>query len=1073
MTNDAFAQRTVTGKVTSDDGEGMPAVSVGVKGTTKGAITDGNGAYSVEVPAEGKILVFTFIGYKTQEVEIGAQSTIDVTMASDDIKLQTVEIITNALGFDEEKERIGSAVSKIDAGAIVKSGETGVINGMAGKAAGVQIIRSSGDPGASSYIQIRGQSTFSGSTQPLIVIDGVPMSNDSYGSGTAGVAQQSRMNDINPDDIASMQILKGPSAAALWGSRAANGVIVITTKKGSGTDGKINITYRTAVSVDIINKMHPLQETFGQGAGGSFSATSPFSYGDKLSSRTGAADDVDKSGRYFESNTGNKIYPMIAKNDSKSYLQSNMDQVFGNGYFWDNSLSLGGGNADGNIFVSFSDINQKGIIKNNSDYRRTTMRVNAEKKVNKFVKLSTNVTYSQVNSNRVQKGSNLAGLFLGLLRTPSDFDNRDYKGTYVDAAGNKTINRHRSYRRYLGDNANPTYNNPGWTINEQVNTNSVNRVLGKVQLDVTPTNWLALIGRVGVDSYTDKKTTGFPWYSAGITNGSADENTIASTQMQAEFLGRAEKQINEDLYISGILGTQFNSRRLDQYGTTLNALMINDVRNFTNFSNATTANKSPYDYNQVILNHAAYSQVNVAFKDMIFWNATGRYEVSSTYNGGYFFPSTDLSFNFTQLDALKDNSILSFGKIRASVGKVGIQPAPYSSTTYYEGSGYSEGWGTTLDGALYGGGFAYSNSLGNNSLKPEVKQELEVGTDLRFLDDKIRFSASYYTNKNQNALFSPAIAPSTGFTEQYLNAANITNKGIELEISADVIKKGDFTWTINANASRNRNSVNDLKGTESLFLGGFAGSSSRVVEGQQIGVLWGGKFDRDEKGNYVEDKAATGFPAVAENEGVLGDPNPKWRGGIGSTVAYKNLSMDFLFEFFNSAQYWNGTFGVLNYFGRTMESANEVTISAADAATMNTYAGDVVSNIYTADASGNYVVRGNVKDFGFGNVLLDESWYTSTGGGFGPVGEQFVTDASWTRLRNVSINYKLASEGLKRATKLSSIDFSLNGRNLWLLTDWVGIDPETNLTGAGSARGLEYFNNPNTKSFVFSVKFNY
>jgi TonB-linked SusC/RagA family outer membrane protein len=1061
-----YAQdRTVSGKVTSkDDGTPLPGVTVMVKGTTVGTQTDVEGTYKISVPAEGKVLVFSFVGMRTQEVEIGSQSTVNLAMSAATEELETV--VVTALGFKEDRDKLGSSMSKIKTADVTRSGEAGLINGLAGKAAGVTIVRSSGDPGAGSYIQIRGQSTITGNLQPLTVIDGIPISNSNFGDGVAGVTQQSRMNDLNPEDIESVQILKGASAAALWGSRAANGVIVITTKKGKGNN-KINVSFKSSVSIDQFNQRTPLQSNYGAGRNGTYANNPPggWTWGDKIADRSGGADDVNMNGAVFVGDNGQKFYPITKKNSKATYVDSNWDQVFGTGYFMDNNLSISGAdNSGGSFFLSASDLNQKGIIKNNSDYRRGSVRLNVEKKFGDKVRVSANANYINIFSNRTQKGSNTAGLMLGLLRTPADFDNSVHSGTYYPQGENgiAVLNAQRSYRNYLGANVNPIYNNPGWTINKQPNTSEVERFIGSTELGVKPVQWLELVGRFGIDTYKDRQTAYFPVRSASFPTGRGSIENIGETQLNMDLIARFNKDFGTDFSVNGLIGFNYNNILTDDIGAVYNNFIIADAP--LNFDNATALNKTPFNGVSTVRSNAGYVTLGVAYKNMLFFNATGRAETASTFGPKsdkvFYYPSADIAWQFSQLEALKNSTILSFGKLRASYGSVGVRPAPYRTRTYYASASFTDGWGSTLDAGVYGSGSYILNSIaGNPAVRPERKTEMEIGTDLRFLGDRLRFSATYYQNQTVDALFNVAVPASTGFTNQYKNAATLENKGLELEIGADVVRKGDFKWAIDVNWNMNRNKVTDLQGTESLFLAGFEGSSSRAVLNQPVGVLWGGKWARDESGKLILD--ANGFPTAADKEGVIGDPNPNWRGGVVNTFSWKNLSLSFVVETMQGGQMWSGTRGVLYNFGTHADVGNEQTAPT----NIKDYTGKVIP--------AGTKFRGNIQDFGAGPVALTQPWYTSLGGGFGPVSEQFVYDASWTRLRELTIAYTLRSEGFRKLTKLQSVEFSATGRNLMVWTPFVGIDPETNLTGASNGRGLEYFNNPSTRSYLFTLRINY
>ncbi|NME67325.1 SusC/RagA family TonB-linked outer membrane protein [Flammeovirga aprica] len=1048
-----FAQeRTVSGVITDSNGEPLPGVAVILKGTTQGTVSNIDGGYRLAVSGQNPTLVYKLVGFVEIEKAVGSSSTISFSMEEDMKQLD--EVVVTALGFEESRDKMGSAPSKIAAESIVDSGEASLINGMAGKASGVNIVRSSGDPGAGSYIQIRGQSTIQSNLQPLVVVDGIPINNSSRGDGVDGVSQQSRMNDINPNDIETMQILKGASAAALWGSRAANGVIVITTKKGSSAGKKINVQYRTSYSIDQVNVKPELQSTFGQGRGGSWSV-SPESWGDKISERAGGLDEVNTSGASFVSATGNVIYPINTKNSKTTYDDSNWDQVYGTGSYWENNLSISGGDRDGSFMFSISDLDQNGIIKNSS-YKRTTARLNTMKRFGDKFKLTNTLNYTHTSSDRVQKGSNTAGLMLGLLRTPADFDNTDYIGTIVEDGKVPQENMHRAYRAPNGS-SNPIYNNPNWTVNNQKNPSKVNRFIGSVEAQLLPASWVDVTLRTGVDYYNELRSSYFPVNSAGNTAGKYEEDNLSEIQFNTDLFARVQKEITPDLQFTGLLGFNYNQRDYTANGAEMQNFIIADAP--PSFDNATSENTTPYNYYETKKIAAMYGSVNFGYKDKLFVNGTLRGEAASTYgenaNSVYYYPSADAAYQILN----NSTGALSFAKVRASIGQVGIEPLPYRSLTYYESAEFTESWGPSLNMSGYGGGFRRSDVSGNPNLKPEIKTEWEIGTDLRFLADKGRLGVTYFQNETKDVLFNTELAPSSGYAGQYGNSATLENQGIEVDLGYDVFSNSDWRVSLDLNWTKIENKVTDLKGTKSIFLNGFTGSSSRAVEGYPVGVLWGGKFARNEDGSYDLDD--NGFPKQALEEGVIGDPNPDWRGGLGLTVSYKGFRVYALIEHSQGGDVWNGTNGVLDHFGRSGRSV----VESVAPSELKTYGGGAI-------ASGD-TFRGVVRDFGAGPVALDESWYRSLGGGFGPVGEQFVEDATWTRLRELTMSYSLRSPGLKKALKVSSIDLSITGRNLFLWTDYSGVDPETNLTGVSNGRGLDYFNNPNTRSWVFTAAFNW
>jgi len=1061
----AFAQsRTITGTITSnDDIMPIPGVSVKVRGTKNGTLTNAGGQYSITVPDGATTLDFSYLGYITQSKTIGSSGKMDIALVGDAKILG--EVVITALGIETRKDKLGTSQSTIKGDDIQASGETSVLTGLSGKASGVQVVRTGGDPGAGAYIQIRGQSTITGDLQPLFVIDGIPVSNSNLGSGTDGVAQQSRLSDVNPEDIESTEILKGAAASALWGTRAANGVILITTKKGKGANGKLNISFNSTYSLDQLNRSADLQENYGQGNNGLYINNYNRSWGDKISDRTGGVDTPlgtnylllpDGTKRYRVA-SGTTANPHGGKNSQDVYDHSK--DLFHNGNYLDNTLALSGSDATGNYYVSLSNLNQSGILKEGSDYSRKSARFSGEKKFGEKVSISTGFTYSNVFSNRVQQGSNLSGIFLGGLRSAPDFNSEVYEGTYVDATGALFPNRQVSYRNPIGASTNSGYDNPFWIINNVTSNSRVNRFIGSVEAKVQATNWLQFVARGGIDSYSDYRQDNYPTLSSAYPGGSLTIQEISETQFNSDVFLRATHKINKDINFSGILGFNFNNRVYENTGATARNFILPDAP--FDLNNSAGSSRFPFNSNQLIRTAANYAQLNFDLYDQVTVDITGRAENSSTFASTFFYPSASVAWQFTKLPALKDMSGLSFGKIRASYGEVGVQPSPYQSSTYYSAAQVGESYGPALDAssATYGGGYLRSTLEGNPDLKPERKKEFEVGTDLRFLKDRVSFSGTFYTNKTNGAIFAVAVPATTGYLNRYENAAKLSNKGVELDLGATWIKSKSFTWTTSVNWSKNKNKVVSLDGVKSYFLNGFAGTSSRAVEGYALGALWGTDWNKDAKGKMILD--ANGFPTAAPQESVIGDPNPDWQAGVTNTLRYKKFSFSFLIDRVQGGDVWNGTKGALITFGTAASTGNTVVSSTA----LKTVDGTTI-------AAGT-AFRGAIQDFGSGPVALTQNWYTGLGGGFGAVASQFVEDGTRTRLREASFGYSLSGEKFRHATKLSSIDFTLTGRNLILWTKYSGIDPETNLTGTSNGRGLDYFNNPSTRSFLFSVKINY
>ncbi|THU40318.1 SusC/RagA family TonB-linked outer membrane protein [Niastella caeni] len=1048
----------IKGVVMDENGHPLSGVSITVKGKKTGTQSNDKGEFSITVDDENTQLVFTYVGYEEARVNVRNAAIVSMKQTTNEL----AGVVVNALGFRERSDKQGSSNARIAATSVVRAGETGLLQNMGGKAAGVAITRSTGDPGAGASVKIRGQNTITGSSQPLVILDGIPVSNteiQGFGSEAFGngVAQQSRLNDINPNDIESIQILKGASAAALWGSRAANGVIVITTKKGKA--GGLKITYNSAYSIDEINRKHELQSAYGQGDKGIYNPAAANSWGDKIANRSGAADVVNTSGAHFIGDkTGTIYYPVITKNSRETYNDKNFDGIFGKGHYWQNALSLSGGNERSRFFFSLENLAQKGIIRSSSDYNRSSIRLNSDHNLNKYFKVSNKATYISVSSERVQQNSNAAGLYLGMLRTSPDFDNTDYIGTYVNASGVQFRNRQRSYRRYLGDNVNPTYNNPYFTIYNQQNTSKVNRFVLSSEVSSNPFPWLELILRGGLDANYDNRNYFFPVGTAGDrVTGSFRSEKISEVEKNLDLIGKITREISTGLTGSLVLGGNINDRQREiQYVNATNFFDNTTLQNFIITSDVNTHAENEF---RKIGSNRGYTTASLEYMDQFFVNLSGAVEAASTIKGSFFYPSADVAWQFSKIASLTNAGFLSFGKLRAAWGKVGVQPGAYNFVTVYQSGMYST-YDDVLATTNFGGGYMLSGNKGNANLKPEIKTEWEVGADLRFFNDRYSFSFSHYQNKIQDILLNIGLAPSSGFISQYKNAGTMTNKGFEADFKAGVIKTKDLDVQVFGNFSTNKNKVTSLNGSSSVDLT-TGGVSSRAVQDYPMGVLWGTRALRDAKGGYALD--GNGFLQINPSPGVIGDPNPDWRGGAGLSVSYKNIDLNVLFETAQGGQIAEGTKTVLYSFGMHADVSKEVTLT------------ENLKNVNGTTFAAGTAVRGNIANFGAGNVLLDEAWYTSRGAGVGAssIRELFISDASWTRLRELSIGYSLNSQKFKKATKFSSLRFSVTGRNLFLWTQIKGFDPEVNQTGVSNGYGLEYFTNPSTRSLLFSITLNY
>ena len=1056
--------QSITGNVTDESGVPLPGANVVIEGTSTGVSTDFDGNFQIQAEA-GQVLQFSFIGYTSQSVPVGDQDVINISLEPSN---ELEEVVVTALGFTESRDKQGSTSSIVSTQAVGRSGEPTIANALSGKAAGLSVVRTSGDPGAGSRIRIRGANTILGSSDPLIIVDGSPLNSATTkivngGSSSSGaVSFGSRLNDINPADIASLQVLKGASAAALWGSRAANGVIVITTKEGQS--GKAKISFTSSYSFDEISERVPRQSVWGQGKGGKFSTSARESWGDYIPDRAGGADTVDTSGGFFTSESGNIYYPITQKNSQQTYIEENFNAAFQTGTVWQNDLTMSGGNEKNTYFFSLSNLQQEGIIRE-STYNRTNIRFNYNAKLNDWMNLSNKLAYAFTDSNLTQGNSNVGGIQLGHLRTPADFDNRDYIGIYTNASGQEFPRRHRAYRRYLGNNENPIYNNPLWTTNEQLSLNQVNRITVTPQLTIKPTDWLQFIARGNVDFADDRRTFFFPRGSAGSSItinrrvGEYLEDEIATRENNFDFIGRGEFELTDAIDLTATLGWSLNDRKYNRSSGSVSNFLVN-VTKVTTSLNSSREASSFENVKSFVKSNRGYAILNFGVSDELFVNLTGAVEASSTMSDSFFYPAADVAWNFT--NTVLQSDFLSFGKLRASYGIVGVQPAAHRFETLAEG-GFS--YSTYSDPLLidsFGGGFRLDNNLGNPNLKPEMKTEWELGTDLRFFDNNLTFSFTYYNNQIEDILLNVSLSPSSGFSTQYGNFGAMENKGYEIDLGLNIIQKTDLFLNASLNWSKNENLVTDLYGTEVVNMSVGASVQSVARVGYPLGTLWGTGSQRNPDGSFDLDE--NGFPQITSSFTVLGDPNPDWRAGLGINLNYKKFALNMVVEHSQGGDFSPRTLHVLNAFGTSTATENRETLTQD----LVNYAGNTIPAGTT--------IRGNITDFGAGNVLLDETWYrTGIGGGFGDnqAYNFSIYDATWTKVRELSLSYTLDSPNLKSSTGLDSVRFTVTGRNLININNIPGIDPEVNQYGTGNAIGLDYFTNPQTQSTLLGVTFNF
>jgi len=1067
----ASAQSSIQGTVTDINGNALAGANVLIDGTSVGAAAAADGSYRIDI-GPGTIggqtvaLIASYIGHSSQTVNVDVPTSGSVTqnfsLAVDAIGLKAISV--TALGFETNRDKQGSTSVSVTPADMTRSGEALIMNSLAAKASNVIVNAVSGDPGSGSSIRIRGNNTISGTSQPLIIVDGMPINNSQiYGNSSrfGGVTQQSRMNDINSNDIKSVEILKGASAAALWGSRAANGVIVIQTK--DGVAGRMKMSYRHTSSFDEIHERIPAQTTYGQGRNGVWT-THAESWGDKIADRAGGADTYDKDKAYFVSEDGSFTqYTITSKNSKDTFVDKNFNQIFGTGKLLQDDFQVSGGDLTKTYLFSYSRLRQDGMIKN-SYYDRDNVRLNTTFRLSDNVSMSSKVGYTYSNSNRIQRGSNVSGLMLGLLRTAPDFDNTHYKGTYI-SGGTQYTGRHRAYRRYLGGSStNPIYNNPNWTVNEQKNETRVNRLIMSNEMNLTPFAGTELVLRGGLDQFTDNREGFYPPGTGGSARnaGSFDMARITNKETNYDVIARQNVELGSNMSMVVTGGWNLNDRAYSRSSSFIDGFLVNTDKWTTNVNTAAEAS-SVSNSRLYIRSTRAYGLLSLDALDQIFVNISMANETHSTISDSYMYPAVDVAYQLT--DLLSGVGAISFAKVRVAWGKVGVRPSAHRFETLAEsGFGYSS-YSDPVSVGQWGGGYRVDDDKGNENLKPEVKTETEFGADFRFMDDKFSLSFTSYSNTIDDMLISNALTPTYGYDTQYSNAAKMENKGLEIDGSWSVMSGPTTGLDFTFNWAKNENKVLDLAGTDVLNLG--SGSVQSIArEGYPIGSLWGiGSQTEDGtvNGKFILDK--NGFPQITSGKMILGNPNPDWRGTLGMTARWNNFTVNMLFEHSEGGDYSPRTLWVLRRFGTTTDTENEVTLTK-----------DLV-NVDGKTIPSGTTVRGFIEDFGGGDVLLDEAWFRhGIGGGFGDnqAYNFSIKDATYSRIRELSLSYFMESDAITDMTGLSNLVFTATGRNLFAwYKDLVGVDPGVNVGGIQTGSGLEYFSNPVTKSFLFSVSANF
>jgi TonB-linked SusC/RagA family outer membrane protein len=1045
---------TVTGRVTNAQGAPEAAVLVRIPSLNVGGSTGPDGTYRLVVPGAriraGQAIAITAarvgLGSSSRQVTLtpGATLTQNFQLAPDVLMLE--ELVAVGVGQAQARGRLGVSIASVNAEQLTRVQDQNVVNLLAAKAPGVEVTSSSGEPGASSSIRIRGVKSIIGNSQPLFVVDGVPVTNAEnflpasvqYGedSDLAGNVVPNRASDINPEDIQSIEILKGAAASAIYGARAANGVVLITTKAGQA--GATRASLRTTVGWSNVTAAVPLQRGFGHGSNNE-AGVGLRSWGPPVSGST----------------------------------YDHWGELFATGRTYDVDFSLSGGTDRANYYLSVGRSDNNGtIVGDNDRYEQTTARLKGSLELAEGLRVTGNVAYADVDGSFIQKGSNLSGLLLGGLRTPPDFNNNPYRNE---------LGFHRSYTSQDPQSLDDTgvFDNPFFTINENRATTEVGRTFGNIQLDYAPTSSLKLNYTAGLDYSVDNQINILPIGNFTYSPGYLAKAEFLNKQLSHSVTGTYSRDWSTGVHSSTTLGYSRESRRFDRFFVEGQDFIADGIYTLDN-----TLNRNPDEYITRIHSESFFGQATVDIAEQLFVTAAARNDGFSTFGSSqprHWYPKFSAAWEFSRLVDLERMG-LTFGKLRAAWGQAGTEPPVYGTITAFTADAVDSGWNDYLRPTLGGFGGLYSDvSRGQEDLKPERTSELEVGLDLG-LFSRASAELTYYNSRTSDAILLTPTAPSTGYFSQLQNAATIRNRGIEASVDVNLIDRSDVGFSVGANFARNRNEVLSLGDPDREFValtadGGFVGISA--VVGEAIGVMRGNDFLRC--GHVTESSPAAavtacqgqpanalfigtnGLPIIDPETRTIGDPNPDWTGALRASARFRHVvEITTLVDFKQGGDVWNGTRGALYSYGTHADTEQRATCVLNDADERVCTGNELVF--------GTDLFPGPVVGPGAGMAVpIGQNWYQSgLGSGFSSQSAQFIEDGSYVKLREVALTFS-APSSLARRFGGSTMSLRLAGRNLHTWTDYTGIDPETNLTGTSPLRGQDYFNNPQTRQFSVSL----
>lgn len=1052
----------ITGTVTSaEDGSTIPGASVVVQGTTIGTVTDFGGNYVLQVPAGATALTFSYVGFGTQTIPIEGRTVINVSMSVDALAIE--ELVVTALGVTRERRALGYNVQEVSSEAIARAGTDDIVKALSGKTSGVSITSSSGSAGAAAYITIRGSASITGNNQPLFIVDGQPVTSGGGGTGVGGVQTSGRSIDLNPEDIESMTVLKGGAATALYGVRAANGVVIVTTKKGVPAQ-QLDVQFSSFVQMNQVSQLPPMQNWFAQGTGGVWSSGHMASWGPSLGQSAYSKNPAVWTKPEFDINgaivlkTSPYAAPILGE-----VIPADRYEFFQTGLTYNNNISVTSSTPASQFYLSIGNRNESGIVPNEK-FERTSIRANASSDILSNVKVGANTNFVNSGGYFTQKGSNVSGIMLGLLRTPPSFFN---ELGYEFADG--------SQRTYRGGGG---YDNPYWTVNNNPWNEDVNRFIGNAYIEWSVFDWMTLKYQASNDWYNRRYKNVFAIGSRGTPAGSVTEYSNYSSLLNSDLLALINTNVTDDINLTATVGHNLYKSFSKTITGFTNAPL--DIPGFTHVSNTslqgTDAGESEFR------SSAGFADATFGFYNMVYLGLTGRYEKATSMpdGKGEFFPSASIGFIFTELPGLRNNDLLSYGKLRSSYAVVAnVAPIYALSTRWFSGGvgdGWTEGGGFPMLGRT---GFTYGTTGGAPDLAHEKMKSLEVGTELRFFNNRVGLDVSYFDNYNEALILNVPISPSTGFFGQFMNAAEMSSKGYEISVYGAPVMTSNFRWDAMVNFTSIKNVVEQLApGIDDVFLAGFVDPQIRAVAGMDYRSIYGYDWFRDDNGNVMINtdpgRGRVGYPITNSAQGMipLGKVDPDYTANIFNEFSYKGLSLSVLVDIRKGGMMWNGTQSAMNFFGTSKITENREVFYKPD--------GSIDFNLTPAEnikvfegVLGYINADGEVVSDGSENnipVVLDQTWFQGFGSNFGGgpnVSEIEVT--SWFRIRELSLSYRFGQDLLSRLP-VKNLEVYASAYNVLLITPYTGIDPETNLQGAVNGQGMDYFNNPGKKMYTFGLR---